>query len=270
MTLRTVSINSLQSAVDFSFRIFPQDIPDHYLLREVKIISHRGEHNNREVIENTMHAFNRAYRSHVWGIELDIRWTADLHPVVIHDAATTRLFHKDIKVANVTLDFLKERIPQIPTLEEVIKQYGHKMHLMIEIKNEHYPDPVQQNKILSRIISPLIPVKDYHFLALDPKIFENITFVPLTAFLTVSEMNTKKLSRIALQKRFGGIAGHYLLVTNNLISDHQKVNQQVGTGFISSRNALFREINRGVDWIFSNRAGALQKIVDDCLRYGIK
>ena len=36
----------------------------------------------------------------------------------------------------------------------------------------------------------------------------------------------------------------------------------MGTGFIHSRNALFRELNRGIEWIFSNRAVHIQGIVD--------
>ena len=32
------------------------------------------------------------------------------------------------------------------------------------------------------------------------------------------------------------------------------------TGFISSKNCLFRELNRSVDWIFSNDAVKIQKI----------
>lgn len=269
MTFRSISLTSLQTGVDLTFRMLPQPVPVRELLRKVKIISHRGEHNNRDIIENTIPAFTRSLRSGVWGIELDIRWTADLQPVVIHDADAKRLFNKDIKIANVTRDFLNQHIPEIPTLQEVIRKFGHKLHLMIELKKEHLPDPVQQNQILSTILSSLIPCKDYHLLALDPILFEHLSFVPSGTFLPVSEMNTKKLSRMALQKKLGGVTGHYLLLSDRMVENHHKINQNVGTGFVSSKNTLFREINRGVNWIFSNRAAALQKIINDCLRYGI-
>ena len=36
--------------------------------------------------------------------------------------------------------------------------------------------------------------------------------------------------------------------------------------FPSSRNTLFRELNRGIEWIFSNDAVALQHIRDDYLQ----
>ena len=270
MTLRSISLDSIQSLVDVTYKMLPQKVPDHELLRKAKIVSHRGEYDNRNISENTLRAFKRALDSGVWGLEFDIRWTADLQPVVIHDRETSRVFNKNITIANVTFNYLRQRVPQIPTLEEVIKLFGHKMHLMVEIKKEPLLDSTQQSNILAELFSNLIPVNDYHFISLNPSVFDNINFVPSMALLTVSEMNTKRLSQMAYNRRYGGITGHYLLITDELIEKHHKINQKVGTGFIASKNALFREIHRGVDWIFSNQACRLQKIVDDCLRYGIK
>jgi len=39
----------------------------------------------------------------------------------------------------------------------------------------------------------------------------------------------------------------------------------VGTAYIKSRNSLFRELNRGVEWIFSNNAIEIQSIRNSCL-----
>jgi glycerophosphoryl diester phosphodiesterase len=47
-------------------------------------------------------------------------------------------------------------------------------------------------------------------------------------------------------------------VGKNMVEHHHKKDQQVGTGFIESRGCLFRELNRGTDWIFSNNSVALQ------------
>jgi len=43
-------------------------------------------------------------------------------------------------------------------------------------------------------------------------------------------------------------------------------NQMVGTAYIKSKNSLFRELNRGVEWVFSNNAIEIQSIRDACLR----
>jgi glycerophosphoryl diester phosphodiesterase len=48
-----------------------------------------------------------------------------------------------------------------------------------------------------------------------------------------------------------------------LIARHKACGQKVGTAYPASRNCLFREINRGVDYIFSNNAGELQAILKE-------
>jgi len=72
-------------AVDRVMAGIPQPVPNQIALRNCKIISHRGEHDNISAIENTLPAFDNARANGVWGIEFDIRWTADLVPVIIHD-----------------------------------------------------------------------------------------------------------------------------------------------------------------------------------------
>jgi glycerophosphoryl diester phosphodiesterase len=66
------------------------------------------------------------------------------------------------------------------------------------------------------------------------------------------------------------VAGHYLFLTNALMIKHRKRKQRIGTGFIDSRNALFRELNRGVDWIFSNKAVAMQRLCNALARRSMK
>ena len=58
--------------------VIPQPVPEQRALRSCKIISHRGEHDNVLVFENTLAAFEQARANGVWGVECDIRWTADL------------------------------------------------------------------------------------------------------------------------------------------------------------------------------------------------
>ena len=70
------------------------------------------------------------------------------------------------------------------------------------------------------------------------------------------------MSRCSLQKNYGGIAGHYLFITDARLRYHQQNGQNVGTAYIRSRNSLFREISRGVDWVFSNHACKIQNILD--------
>ena len=96
--------------------------------------------------------------------------------------------------------------------------------------------------------------------------FKLIDFVPATTFLPIAQLNVRQLSEISIQANYGGILGHYLLLTKEYLNKHKMQNQMVGTAYIKSRNSLFRELNRGVEWIFSNNAIEIQSIRDSCLR----
>ncbi|HKJ44329.1 MAG TPA: glycerophosphodiester phosphodiesterase family protein [Balneolales bacterium] len=252
----------LQNAADVYTAYRPQSVPSQKKLKECKVVSHRGEYDNKHVFENTLPAFQVAHKNNVWGIELDIRWTKDLFPVVMHDKNCQRLFGKDIKIKKTKLSELQAACPLIPTLKQVIAEFGNKLHLMIELKKEKYPDPEYQVQVLESMLSGLKHGENYHFLSLTPKMFQYVEFVPSSTYLLVSETNTQKSSKVALGQNYGGLTGHFLLLTKKIIRLHHNKDQQVGTGFITSKNCLFREIHKNVDWIFSNKAVELQKIID--------
>jgi len=252
----------LIDCIDFFFRIWPQPFPGHDRLKACKIVSHRGEHDNSRVFENTIEAFDLASEKGIWGIEFDVRWTKDLHPVVIHDPDLKRVFGIDLTIGEVTRDELKSRCRAVPSLTEVIEKYGKKLHFMIEIKAESYPDPKRQNIIFKDCFSSLEPCRDYHLMSLTPHMFDLITFVPVSTFILIATLNMAQLSELALKNDYCGVAGHYLLLNNAKLAKHRKKGQQVGTGYPASKNCLFREINRGVEWIFSNNAGELQRIAN--------
>lgn len=237
-----------------------QPSPTAQKLRNCKIISHRGAYDNRKVFENTLAAFDRIRDRKIWGIELDVRWTKDLYPVVFHDADLKRIFNTDLQLRQLRWKELNDRFPLVPSLETVIKRYGRRMHLMIEIKAEFYPDPAYQNKVLKSLLASLAPQIDFHFLSLTPYMFEYIDFVAPATFLPIAQSNVRQISRIAHQKCYGGILGHYYLLRNRCLAGHIRRNQKIGTGFIRSSNCLCRELNRGVEWLFSNHAIELQEM----------
>lgn len=252
-------------AVDLFFAVKPQPVPAKGRLQHCKIVSHRGEH-DMTVMENTVAAFDRALEGKIWGLEFDVRWTKDLYPVVFHDRDCNRLFSVERAISAMTLAELRADFPLIPSLTEVVRRYGKKMHLMVELKVEDYPDPRYQKQVLQEIFSFLTPREDYHVLSLSPEVLEVMDFVVPQAMLPVAQLNFHRLSKLATDKKYSGVAGHYLFITNGLLKKHQQRGQQVGTGFVGSRNCLCRELNRGVEWIFTDNALQVQAIRDDLLR----
>ncbi len=243
----------------------PRSVPDRRRLQACRIISHRGSYDNRHILENTLAAFDRVCRAGVWGIEMDIRWTRDQVPVVYHDSDLDRLYDRRQSIASLTHDNLKKLYPAIPSLSEVVSRHGKKMHLMIEIKRQSRPAPRIQEQRLMEVLHCLDPIRDYHLLALDPAILQSFCRLPPQVKVVIADGWPANSSRWVRRHPWGGFCGHYLLVGKAMVRQHHQRQQQVGTGFVGSRRCLFRELNRGIDWIFSNHAVALQGMLNSII-----
>jgi glycerophosphoryl diester phosphodiesterase len=246
---------------------WPQPLPDPDRLERCRLISHRGEHDNRMVFENTLAALEAAASGGVWGIEFDLRWTKDLRPVVFHDRDTRRLFGSPGVIREMNFAELLTACPLIPRLEEVVERFGTHVHLMIEIKQEPYPDTDRQNRVLAEILKPLQPAADYHLISLSPHMFDRFDFIPADGCLPIAQQHVTRASEHALRRGYGGLLGHYLLITRRIARRHRDRGQRIGTGFADFRNCLLREINRGVEWIFSNRAVPMQAVIDTLAKH---
>ena len=248
-----------------AYALRPRACPPRELLRQCRLISHRGEHNGRDIFENTISAFDKAVEAGVWGLELDIRWTRDLKPVVVHDSDLRRVFGLGHRVAEVSLEELQTVCPQVPSLAQVIDRYGRRTHLMVEIKQEPYPKPDRQNEILADLFEPLSAGQDYHLLSLTPRMFDLLTFASRAICFPIAQTRVAALSRLAGNNGFGGLFGHYTLLNDRLVKEHHTNHRKIGTGYIESKNCLFRELQRGVDFIFTNSAARMQKLVDQLI-----
>ena len=99
--------------------------------------AHRGLH-GEGAAENSLTAFRRAV-DEGFGVELDVRLTADGELVVFHDSTLKRMVGVDKKVNSLTLAELREyRLADtddtVPTLREVFDLVDGKIPLLIEIK----------------------------------------------------------------------------------------------------------------------------------------
>ena len=229
-------------------------------LAAARIVAHRGVYDNRLVFENTMAAFEMFQEAGGWGIEFDVRWTRDGVPVVSHDPDGRRLFGVPRLIAAMDLAALQHLLPQIPTLAAVIERFGGQLHLMVEIKSEPHFDLRHQRKTLQHHFESLTPGRDYHLLSLDPNMLQRLRFSPAYTCIPIAQMNFRKVFRAVQANAWGGIAGHYALIGRSPIEMMHSNDCQVGTGYINSPNCLYREVARGVDWLFSDQALALQKI----------
>lgn len=250
-------ITFLQFTVDCLQSIIPRKNPTLDKLNKAKIIAHRGCFNNKDILENTLSAF-RASRTHgAYGIEFDIRWTKDHIPIVHHDISTVRIFNQDINISSLTFNELRERFPLIPSLAEVVSEFGKVLHLFIELKIEDFPDIETKRNNLKNILVGLTPGEDYHIFSLYPEVLLEFQIIDKKHLLSISTTNPKKISIQTKELELGGFTGHYLLLTNKYLKAHRELNHKIGTGFPRNKSSLIREIEREVDFIFTNHAKKL-------------
>ncbi len=112
------------------------------------IFAHRGA--SKHAPENTMAAFRLAQSMGAPAFELDTMLTADGVPVVIHDSTLDRTTNGSGQVNEMNLAEIRQfdaasrfsagyKGERVPTLEEVLVEFGGKMLINIELKNYHAP-----------------------------------------------------------------------------------------------------------------------------------
>ena len=113
------------------------------ILAEPFIVAHRGA--SGEAPENTLSAFDLAWKEGADAIEGDFHLTADGKIVCFHDRNTRKLTGKDLTIRNSTLAQLKALDAgswkgrkfagaRIPTIEEVLKCVPAGKQIFVEIK----------------------------------------------------------------------------------------------------------------------------------------
>lgn len=252
-------------AVDAAFALRRYPVPARERLASCRIVSHRGERDNRRILENTFAAFDPLRGSGVFGIEFDVRWTRDLVPVVFHDPHLQRLYGEPDRLAALDRAELQRRHPEIPELHGLVRRYVDHFHLMVEIKHEDYRDPALQNARFAEALEPALARRRCHVLSLVPEMFGWLPAIPAAATMGIARLNTATISAEALRARRGGFSCHYASLTSGRVRRHHAAGQAVGCGFPASRAVLYREAARGVDFVFTNLARQAERWRQDAL-----
>ncbi|RUR11280.1 glycerophosphodiester phosphodiesterase [Legionella septentrionalis] len=242
-------LTGLEKSLDACFALWPRTKPSAAQAHAARLIAHRGAYDARRV-ENTHAAFEHALQLGCWGIELDVHACKDEILIVNHDPTLQRLWRQQGVIAEYTCTELRALAPDIPTLEEVVARYGKRMHLFIELKN-----PFTAFAALAKTLAPLTACTDYHLLSLEMELLPQLTQFPKESLLLVPvHNNVKQFCDLSLRQGYGGVLGHYFLLKDSQIANLNKAGQIAGVGFVNSKFSLYRELNRGLRYLFTNKA----------------
>ena len=145
----------------------------------MKVIAHRGA--NREAIENSRSAFEKAIGGGATRIELDVQLSRDGHAVIMHDdrlGHTVKIGEGKLLVSSLNRSdlagiHLKNGEP-LPFLDEILDEFADRIELNIEIKGRspQLADVVARNcknhgRLDAFVISsfeaePLVYLKEHH------------------------------------------------------------------------------------------------------------
>jgi len=216
------------------------------------IVAHRGAFGPSKQ-ENSVESFKRCLEADLFGIEFDIRWTKDLIPVIFHDPNTKRITNLDLQLSELEFSKLRKLCPSIPTFEESLDLIGGKCKMFIELKELPDHQSKKKKEILESHLAAFRPQEDFYLLTLIPEVIAGLNLsIPRESMVVVGQLNLPELEEYLFNNGWGGIAGHYALVKDELISRCHENGKKVGTGHISSFKILRREVTRGIDWHFSN------------------
>ncbi len=102
----------------------------------MKVLGHRGA--RHEAPENTLRGIEVALRAGAHGVEVDVHLTRDGHVVVIHDDTVDRTCKGTGRVADLTLDELRQLDAgdgeRVPTLAEVLEAVRGRAEAFVELK----------------------------------------------------------------------------------------------------------------------------------------
>ncbi|MEN6418775.1 MAG: glycerophosphodiester phosphodiesterase family protein, partial [Clostridiaceae bacterium] len=111
-------------------------------------IAHRG-YNSKDFGDNSLESFTNSI-NHGYAIVLDLRYTKDRVPMVIHDDDLFESTGEHVRLSQLNYSEVKKLTihatgKSIPSFKEVLHLVNGKVPLLIEIKSYHIPDSFERN-----------------------------------------------------------------------------------------------------------------------------
>jgi len=227
------------------------------------IFGHRGASNYAP--ENTLAAFQLAFKQGAIAIELDVMLSKDEEVMVIHDHTVERttkgvgfvaeMEYGQLKKLDAGIDFPKFKGEKIPTLQEVFDLTRGKYLINIELKNYHSVKDNLVEKVVELVFKHKMKeaVLFSSFLPTNiRKVRRMLPHVP--AGLLVSYGIAGKLEQAAFFRWLSAefIHPHFSQVNERYVKNEHRHNRRVNVWTVNEKPDIIRMIECQVDGIITN------------------
>ena len=227
------------------------------------VIAHRGA--SRDAAENTLAAFRLALTQRADMIETDLHLTRDGEIVLVHDAElagsdVTRLVRAEVR----------ERAPQVPTLDEALDAVGGRIPFNLEIKPRDDADYGAVVEVALRAVRRRGLQGDVLWSSFAPRALEMLREREPTARLGVLVAASEPVARLepvagalALARTLGAEAvhPHLPLVTSEIVAALRAAALAVHVFTVDELADMQRLVRLGVDGIFTNFPARLRGLL---------
>ena len=200
--------------------------------------------------ENTLRSIERAVEIGVDAVEIDVRLSKDRELVVIHDSTVDRTTNGSGPVSGYSLDDLKKLDAgggqTIPTLQEVMELIGHKVKLVIELKEEETERMVVELIKRNNLDDNVYVISFWHELVKTVKVIESC--IKTGVLLVGCPVDTC----VASQASADALVMKYNFVNRHFVEMVHKDGLKVFVWNIDDRYLLKPYVDMGVDGIGSN------------------
>lgn len=200
------------------------------------LLGHRGARAVRSVPENTIVSFDLALEHGCDGVEFDLRLTGCGRVLVCHNAKVGK-----INVARAT----SRQLMHLPRLEDVLRHYGHRTFLDIELKVKGLESQVLEalrERQLNRncVISSFLP--------------DVVMELKARSAIVPTGIICQKASQLMRWRELPAqyVIVHYSLLTRRLINLIHNNGRKVFAWTVNDPKSMVRLTNWGIDGIISD------------------
>lgn len=202
------------------------------------LLGHRGARNYAP--ENTLAAFDLALAHGCDGFELDVRMSADLHPIVVHDPHL-----EDVVIADFVAEKLFAIQNTIPQMWQVFERYAGTAYLNVELKVTGL-----ENRI-AELLETYPPVKGFLVSSFLPEAIRAMhTLAPSVPMGYICRR--KDLLEHWRSLPISHVILHHSLINRQLIAELRAEKKQIFVWTVNKREEIVAMAELGVDGIISD------------------